>query len=163
MTTRPAWHDQPVTVDGARWHLGWFFGQRLYHGSPRHLSAGTTLQPGHATNFPESPGTVVSVTSDPARAASWAADAAGDRPVHVYEIEPLGTVHAWRASPAVLWEGRVPQARIVRELDPGELTPISVDLSAWRRANPTRWRFPEPPPWTTTTSPAHPARTQELP
>lgn len=63
----------------------------------------------------------MSITSNPERAGYWAAGTKKGA-LHIYEVEPLGTVEAWRVGLANmgrsfdLWEGRVPKARVVRRV-----------------------------------------------
>lgn len=140
------WRDQPVIVNGMRWRLGWFFGGRLYHGSCAALAVGDVVEPGHGRNFDASPDSVVSITSDPARALYWAREAGAGVPT-VYEVEPLGEVGVWRASPAHLWEGRVRAARVVAVV--AEVVSAERGAIDWSRTHPTRWCATDggPPPW----------------
>lgn len=101
--------------------LGTVHGGRLYHGTGALLAPGAILEPGHGKHFPQS-GECVSITSDPARAWYWPYKAGVPRDqIHVYEVEPLGTVAAWRADLAdggegwILWEGCVARARVLGE------------------------------------------------
>jgi hypothetical protein len=115
------WRTQPVVVMGKTFALGAVAGGRLYHGSPISLPVGTILEPGHGRQYKQSASDAVSITSNPERAGYWAAGAKKGA-LHVYEIEPVGTVEAWRVGLADmgrsfdLWEGRVAKARIIRRV-----------------------------------------------
>lgn len=121
------WRDQDVIVEGRERRLGDVKGGKLYHGSPARLSVGDVVEPGHGARFGISPFHSVSLTSDFDRAAFWGRprtiwkDPRGITKTltYVYEVEPVGPVESWRASPAdygesfVLYEARASRARIV--------------------------------------------------
>lgn len=106
-----------VHLDGRCFTRSDMAGGVFYHGSTRDLTVGTVLVPGHGTNFLESPGDCVSITSDYGTALYWARLTGGGG--RVYVVEPRGEVTVWRAGLAKcgtrfqLWEGRVPSARII--------------------------------------------------
>lgn len=124
-TTDPAdWRDQPITVEGRSFTLGDVYGGRLFHGSPHEIGDGETLESGRSdANHTMSSPTSVSITSAADLARHWASEAAGDRPLYVYEVEPVGPVRVWRAMLANygqsvrLQEGRVRSARVLRRID----------------------------------------------
>jgi hypothetical protein len=120
--TASDWRDTEVQVRGKSMTLGLVLGGKLYHGSPHKLPPGTVLKPrGSESNYAQSSGKGVSITSDRGRAEHWGS-LEGEVPGYVYEVEPLGEVEAHRVGPANrfknfnLWEGVVPAAKILREV-----------------------------------------------
>lgn len=118
------WQDAKIQVGGREFRLGDCVGGKLYHGTGVVLDPGSILTSGYTQNFRQSPAGLVCLTSDPARAHFWARKSGVSTP-HVYEVEPLTPIIPHRVGLAsqgksfVLWEGRVGQARILREVGPG--------------------------------------------
>jgi Rifampin ADP-ribosyl transferase len=115
-----SWENQTVIVEGRPHLLGEIEGGKWYHGTPATLQPGDIVEPGHGHNFKQSPDAMVSISSDLGMAKTWAIMAAreqGGTP-HIYEVEPLGQVHAWRMSLAnygksiAALEARVTSARV---------------------------------------------------
>lgn len=113
------WRAQRLQVQGRRFTLGQVSGGRLLHGTRAKLEVGDVIEPGHARNHKQSPKAQVSITSVRSDAIYWGRKAAGDGPVYLYEIEPLGYVDPWNSGLAEhgtsfnLFEGRTARARIV--------------------------------------------------
>lgn len=121
------WRQQPITVMGQPRLLGEIEGGKLYHGTTAILAVGEKVVPGLKSNFKQSPGQSISITSNLSRALFWAKQVArldGQAP-HVYEINPIGTVEGWRVQTSnqgkniMLWEGRAPAAIVLNEVQIG--------------------------------------------
>lgn len=130
------WKSTRVDVMGKVFTLGQVKGGKLYHGSAVEFKSGDTLEPGHGKNFKQSIN-AVSFTSEYNRALHWAR--ASSCPAHVYEIEPIGEVQIHRVGLAdggtsfVLWEGRSPKAKVIREVKLGTLIhKRTLHLGTWK-------------------------------
>jgi hypothetical protein len=123
----PEWHNQEVQIQGIARRLG-DVAPRLFHGSPDEIEPGTILTPGtRPPRFKDSPKEAISISGEEGNARYWASvgpPPKGKRkpvphggPAHVYEVEPIGEVGSWRATPGALLEGRVKSAKVIRKVE----------------------------------------------